>query len=121
MFKTTDYGITWTDISGNLPDIPMNDIVADPDLPGTLYLASDIGVFQTSDGGQNWSTLSNGLPARLVRSLNLHRPTRTLRAATYGRSMWDLALPRCSDLESAPYRFCFAGQHSGRRTGYGDA
>jgi uncharacterized protein (TIGR03437 family) len=71
----------------------MNDIVADPDLPGTLYVASDIGIFQSSDGGQHWSTLSNGLPRVLVRSISLHRPTRTLRAVTYGRSMWDLALP----------------------------
>ena len=93
VFKTTDYGITWTDISGNLPNIPINDIVADPDLPGTLYVATDIGVFQSADGGGAWSTLSSGLPRVLVRSINLHRRSRTLRAATYGRGMWDLALP----------------------------
>src|SRR5258708_27672513 len=50
-------------------------------------------VFQTSDGGQTWSTLSSGLPRVLIYSLNLHRPSRTLRAVTYGRSMWDLSLP----------------------------
>jgi uncharacterized protein (TIGR03437 family) len=93
VFQSTDYGITWTDISSDLPNIPMNDIVADPDLPGTLYVASDIGIFQSSDRGQHWSTLSNGLPRVLVRSISLHRPSRTLRAVTYGRSMWDLALP----------------------------
>ncbi len=93
VFKTSDYGLNWTDISGNLPNIPMNDIVADPDIPGTLYVATDIGVFQSPDDGRTWSTLSNGLPNVLVRSLNLHRPSRTLRAVTYGRSMWDLALP----------------------------
>jgi uncharacterized protein (TIGR03437 family) len=93
VFKTTDFGGTFTDISGNLPNIPVNDIVVDPDLPSRLYIATDIGVFQSADGGQSWSTLSSGLPNVLVQSLNLHRPSRTLRAVTYGRSMWDLGLP----------------------------
>ena len=93
VFKTTDFGITWTNISGSLPNIPINDIVADPDLPGVLYIATDIGVFQSTDGGGSWSTLSAGLPRVLVRSINLHRRSRTLRAVTYGRGMWDLALP----------------------------
>ena len=96
VFKTADSGQTWTNISGNLPNIPVNDIVVDPDLPGTLYVATDIGVFQSSDGGQSWATLSNGLPRVLVPSLNLHRASRTLRAVTYGRSMWDLSLPLVS-------------------------
>jgi uncharacterized protein (TIGR03437 family) len=93
VFKTTDFGDTWTDISANLPNIPVNDIVVDPDLPGTLYIATDIGVFQSVNGGQTWSILASGLPNVLVQGLNLHRPSRTLRAVTYGRSMWDLNLP----------------------------
>src|SRR5207248_115722 len=64
-----------------------------PDIAGILYVATDIGVFQTSDGGKQWVTLSTGLPKVLVRALNLHRASRTLRAVTHGRSMWDLAVP----------------------------
>ena len=93
VFKTIDFGQTYTDISGDLPNIPVNDLVIDPDLPNTLYIATDIGVFQSIDTGQIWSTLSTGLPRVLVQSLNLHRASRTLRAVTYGRSMWDLSLP----------------------------
>ena len=93
VFKSTDLGQTWTDITGELPDIPVNDIVLDPDIAGTIYLATDIGVFQSADDGQHWTTLSNGFPRVLVRALNLHRPSRTLRAVTYGRSMWDLSVP----------------------------
>jgi uncharacterized protein (TIGR03437 family) len=102
VFKTTDYGQTWTDITGNLPNVPCNDIVVDPDVPGTLYLATDIGVFQTQDDGAIWTTLSNGLPRVLVRALALHRPSRTLRAATYGRGMWDLSVP-LSGPSAAPH------------------
>jgi uncharacterized protein (TIGR03437 family) len=93
VFRSPDLGATWTDISANLPNIPVNDLVVDPDLANTLYVATDIGVFQSTDGGQSWSTLSAGLPHVLVSALNLHRASRTLRAVTYGRSMWDLSVP----------------------------
>jgi uncharacterized protein (TIGR03437 family) len=101
VFKSTDFGETWNDISGNLPNIPVNDIVVDPDQPNVLCIATDIGVFLSSDGGMTWSTLSNGLPRVLVQGLNLHRPSRTLRAVTYGRSMWDLSVPLAGS-SSAP-------------------
>ena len=60
---------------------------------GTLYVGSDIGVFRSTDGGETWATLSGGLPRTVVTGLKLHRPSRTLRAATHGRSMWDLTVP----------------------------
>ena len=57
MFKTTNAGGSWTDISGSppnaLPNIPVNDIVVDPDAPGTLYVATDAGVYFTTDTGTN--------------------------------------------------------------------
>ncbi len=93
VFKTTDGGSRWADISGNLPNIPMNDIVIDPDLPGTLYVATDVGVFSTSNGGATWSSLVSGLPRAVVTALKLHRPSRTLRAGTFGRGMWHLQAP----------------------------
>lgn len=92
IYKSTDGGATWNDISGNLPNIPVNDLVVDPDLPSTLYVGTDIGVLATTDGGNNWSTLGSGLPNVVVVSLVLHRPSRTLRAATHGRSAWDFSL-----------------------------
>jgi photosystem II stability/assembly factor-like uncharacterized protein len=92
VFKTTNAGVSWSNISGDLPDIPVNDVVIDPDVQGTLYIATDIGVFSTSNVGQNWSAPGSGLPRVVVVGLALHHPTRTLRAATHGRSAWDLPL-----------------------------
>lgn len=83
----------WTDITGNLPNIPVLDIVADPDIVGRLYVATDIGVFMSEDDGTSWLTLANGLPRVAVYGLKLHRASRTLRAATHGRGIWDLAVP----------------------------
>ncbi len=99
VFKTKDRGTSWTDISGNLPNLPVNGLAVDPDLPETLYIATDSGVMITTDGGTNWSVLGNGLPKVVVSSLVLHRRSRILRAATHGRSVWDLAVPVSTSLQ----------------------
>jgi uncharacterized protein (TIGR03437 family) len=93
VFMTTSGGASWTDVSGNLPNIPVNDLVVDPDIPNTLYIATDAGVMATTDGGNTWSSLGSGLPQVVVLSLVLHRPSRILRAATHGRSVWDILAP----------------------------
>jgi uncharacterized protein (TIGR03437 family) len=93
IFHSTDAGQTWADISTNLPDIPANDLVLDPDQPGTMYLATSIGVFTASDVGGQWQVMGTGLPRASVTSVRLHRGGRILRVATYGRGMWDLPVP----------------------------
>jgi photosystem II stability/assembly factor-like uncharacterized protein len=90
VFRTTTGGASWTDISGDLPNIPVNWLVTAPDAPNTLFLATDIGVFYTTNGGTNWNSLVNGLPRVAVLGLALHAPARILRAATHGRGMWDV-------------------------------
>ena len=96
IYQTTTAGATWTDISGNLPVIPLNDVVVDPDLPNTLYIATDAGVMITTDGGNSWSSLGNGLPKVVVTALVLNRQARVLRAGTHGRSVWEIAVPLSS-------------------------
>jgi uncharacterized protein (TIGR03437 family) len=93
VFKTGDGGASWTDISGNLPVIPVNAIVVDPDLPQTLYIGTDAGVMVTTDGGATWSSLGTGLPRVVVFSLVLQRNSRVMRAATHGRSVWEILVP----------------------------
>ena len=94
LFKTTDGGFTWIDVSSTLPNVPVNDILLDEDLAETIYVATDSGVFATTDGGGNWTQMSSGLPHVMVMGLKMHRPSRTLRAATYGRGMWELHVPK---------------------------
>jgi photosystem II stability/assembly factor-like uncharacterized protein len=105
IFKTADGGNTWKDVScstsncqtpapGDLPNIPVNDLVLDPDVPNTLYSATDLGVFTGNCSAMpcTWSTLGSGLPRVAVISLRLHEASRTLRAATHGRGVWDVFL-----------------------------
>ena len=91
VYKTKDFGESWTDISGNLPDIPVNDIIQNP-TTGLLYLATDIGVFQAGEDGANWALLGNALPNVVVSDLKLHVPTQMLVVATYGRSLYKINL-----------------------------
>lgn len=94
VFETTTAGSVWTDISGNLPNVPVNDIVVDPDMPNTFYIGTDVGVFATTNNGSTWAPLGTGLPAVVIMSLKLQHATRILRAASYGRSAWDIQLPK---------------------------
>jgi hypothetical protein len=105
IFRTTDGGNTWTDVScsvpvcttpaaTDLPNIPVNDLVVDPDVAGAIYAATDLGVFagDCSAIPCKWTSLGTGLPRAAVLSLRLHAASRTLRAATHGRGAWDIFL-----------------------------
>ncbi|MFC2132461.1 T9SS type A sorting domain-containing protein [Bacteroidota bacterium] len=99
VFKTTNLGETWTDISSNLPDFPVNNIQIDPDHQGRYYIATDGGVFVSQNSGNSWSILGSELPNSPVLDLCLHNPTRTLVAATFGRSMYKYDLNSISGID----------------------
>jgi photosystem II stability/assembly factor-like uncharacterized protein len=84
----------WTNKSGALPDIPVNALVIDPSVAtgNRMFIGTDIGVFETTNGGTNWSIISassTGLPNCAVFDLRLNESTRILRAATHGRGLWE--------------------------------
>jgi len=89
VFKSTNGGATWTDISGNLPDGPMDDIVSND---GHLIVASDFGVFTSSNNGATWSRLGTNLPNVVVDQLTVD-PNGVLIAATHGRGIWTIPAP----------------------------
>lgn len=86
VFKTTDGGQNWTDISSNLPNIPVNDIIVYP-AENILFVATDLNVWYSKDDGANWTILGNNLPLTVVMDLKFHEPTQTLYAGTFGRGM----------------------------------
>jgi len=91
VFKTTDYGASWTQISGTLPeDYPIYVVREDPTNPRLLYAGSESGAFVSVDGGVNWSLLGEGLPTVAVHDLIIHPREGDVIAATHGRSIWIL-------------------------------
>jgi photosystem II stability/assembly factor-like uncharacterized protein len=86
VYKTNDGGQNWTDISANLPSIPVNDIVIHP-TENLLIVATDLNVWYSQNDGASWTILGDNLPLTLTRDIKIHEPTNTVYAGTYGRSM----------------------------------
>src|SRR5262249_20076610 len=95
VFKSTDAGRTWTDISAGLPDSPAWRLVIDPRY-NNLYLGNDNGVYELAGGaitGTNtWQRFGAILPQVAVHNLDLNQSLNILTAATYGRSAFQFYL-----------------------------
>ncbi len=90
IYKTTDQGATWTDITNNLIVLPVSDLLKTPN--GNLYLANDVGVFYSENEGATWNILGTDLPNLIVMDLDYHAGENKLVAATYGRGMYSISL-----------------------------
>jgi len=91
VFRTGDGGRTWQDISGSLPNAPINDVVIDSGR-GTVYVGGDVGVFSLERGAEEWAAVGRSLPLVPVLDLRLHAPSAILFAGTFGRSVWRIGL-----------------------------
>jgi hypothetical protein len=90
LFKSTDLGQTWTSISGNLPAKAYVQVVReDPKNTNLLYAGTELGLFASYDGGQNWIALNlKNLPNVSVHDIMVHPRDNDLILATHGRSIW---------------------------------
>jgi photosystem II stability/assembly factor-like uncharacterized protein len=92
VYRSANQGTTWSSIAANLPDVPVNDLVVDSIDPSTLFVATDVGVYASRNGGAGWFPLGSGMPVQTVFDLDLHVSSHLLVAATHGRGMWRLDL-----------------------------
>lgn len=88
VWKTTDYGQTWTSIAGNLPNEAINVIKEDHRNPNLLFVGTDLGLFATIDGGRSWTRMRNGLPTNPVHDLAIHQRDNELVVGTHGRGIY---------------------------------
>ncbi len=89
LFKTTDYGKTWTSVAGNLPAKGnINALREDYDNPNLLFVGTEFGLFVTLDGGKEYKKFMTGLPSVRVDDILIHPRDRDLIVATHGRSIW---------------------------------
>ncbi len=85
-----------TNISGNLPNVPVNCIVYQKDSPDRLYIGTDIGVFYSDYNSAYWEPYGDGMPNLIINELEIFYPTKKLRAATYGRGVWETKILDCN-------------------------
>ncbi|HMR41096.1 MAG TPA: T9SS type A sorting domain-containing protein [Ignavibacteria bacterium] len=86
--RSTDFGETWTNITGNLPDIFVYAITVSPVNNQHIYLATELGVYASTSGGSDWFPFNDGLPIVRTYDIHYHPLDRTVRIATIGRGVW---------------------------------
>jgi hypothetical protein len=101
LYRSTDAGAHWSNITANLPDVPASSVVVDPNDARIVYVALDTGVYYTEDVGSClvsspvcWNKLGSGLPEAPVTALMVENTgnDQLLRAATWGRGIWETNL-----------------------------
>jgi photosystem II stability/assembly factor-like uncharacterized protein len=94
VFKTTNFGASWTDLSGSdpatkLPNVPTTAFIIDPANPNVVYAGTDIGVFRSTTSGGAWETFNTGMPPVPVTGFSVGASGK-IQVATYGRGAYEL-------------------------------
>ena len=95
LWRTSDGGQTWTSLAGSdpahrLPNVAVYVAKYDPVTPTTIYAGTELGVYITTDDGATWNRMGDNLPMVSVRDLYVAKNQELIRAATYGRGMWEI-------------------------------
>ncbi len=89
VFKTTDFGKTWTALATTATEGYAHIVRQDPEHPGLLFLGTELGLFISVDGGVRWARFTGGFPDKVaVRDLALHPRDHDLVIATHGRGIY---------------------------------
>jgi photosystem II stability/assembly factor-like uncharacterized protein len=102
VFVSTNGGSTWTQRDAGLPPLPVNAIEVDPTDRNRLWVAADLGVYQTLDSGAQWAPYGTGLPNAYVGDVLLNPAGRLLRAGTRNRGVWEVAVDGAAAVATAP-------------------
>jgi len=94
VYYSANAGTSWTNVSGTLPNIPVNCIVYENNSPDAIYIGTDFGVFYSDNTMNDFIAYNNGLPNVMIDELEIQYDASKIRAATYGRGLWQ------SDLNS---------------------
>ncbi|MQA99148.1 MAG: hypothetical protein GEU78_02455 [Actinobacteria bacterium] len=90
VFRSEDGGNTWTNVSAGLPNLPINAVEVDSGNAQRVWVAADLGVYQSWNSGASWSNFSSALPNAYIGDLVFHPHARVLRAGTRNRGVWEI-------------------------------
>ncbi len=103
VFHSTNGGASWTNYSTGLPNLPVNCIVYTKNSSDAIYVGTDVGVYYREISMSTWIPYSQGLPNVIVSDMEIDYLSGKLRAATYGRGVWETDL--YSNLSATPNSF----------------
>ena len=92
VFKSSDAGQSWENISMNLPNVSVNCVVYENGPANGVYVGTDVGIYYINDNLSEWVDFSNGLPNVIVLELEINYKESKIKAATYGRGLWESPL-----------------------------
>jgi photosystem II stability/assembly factor-like uncharacterized protein len=101
VYKTTDFGETWTDISSNLPDAPVNVIREHHANPDLLFVGTEFQVWVSNTGGNSWTSMKLDMPTTPVHDMKIHERDDDLIVATHGRGIYVADLAPLAELTPA--------------------
>lgn len=88
VYKTENFGETWTSLAGNLPNEPINVIYEDQKNPNLLFAGNDTGIFVSINGGMDWVKMNNNIPNVSVHDVLVHPRENDLILGSYGRGLF---------------------------------
>lgn len=111
IFQSTNGGNSWVNISAGLPNLPVMCVIQYKDITdrNVLFVGTDVGVY-IKDGSNNWASYSNGLPNVVVTELDIqYGTTDRLRAATFGRGLWETEITEPVPVELSSFTASTSG------------
>ncbi|TVZ52310.1 WD40/YVTN/BNR-like repeat-containing protein [Dokdonia sp. Hel_I_53] len=88
VYVSNDYGMTWKDISANIPASPVNVIVEDPVKENIIYVGTDNGAYVSMNGGEEYHAFAKALPAVAIHDIKIQKRENHLLLGTHGRSIY---------------------------------
>lgn len=93
VYASTDFGETWKNISYDLPNVSVNCVAHQNDKTRNVYVGTDAGVFYLDAENETWLPFAEGLPNVIVTELEASASDGMLKAATFGRGLWEVSMP----------------------------
>ena len=101
LYRTDDFGATWTAIANGLPAEPINVVYEDHKNPDLLFVGNDTGVFVSIDRGARWVKMNNNIPNIAIHDLLVHPRENDLVLGSYGRGLWVTNIGPLQELTAA--------------------
>jgi hypothetical protein len=100
VYKTSNGGSSWVNITYNIGDMPIHSVVIDHTDSKNIYLGAEIGVYTMPMNSGSWILYNPNLPNTTIEELEIVNGSNTLKAATWGRGMWEYSLVGRNDFSS---------------------